>query len=78
MQLRMKSWQDRGCQQKARLLGGHEELVRGLMTSKSHYRAEEGMVEACCAMQMREAHEGAQGRLGIENQLRWRLHHERT
>ena len=64
-QVQMKGWRDHGCQRKVTLLAGHAELVRVWMTSKMHFRPEEGMVEACCAMRMREAQVGAQERLGI-------------
>jgi len=77
-QLQMKGWQDRGCQRKVKLLAGHAELVRGLMTLKIHFRPEEEMVEACYAMRMREAQAGAQERLDIEIRVQGHRHHERT
>ena len=48
------------------------------MTSKMHFRLEEEMAEACCAMRMMEAQAGAQERLDIETRLRWQPHHEQT
>jgi hypothetical protein len=77
-QLKMKGWQDHGCQRKAKLLAGHAELVRGWMTSKMHFRPGEGMVEAYCAMRMMEAQVHARERLDIESRVRWHPHHERT
>ena len=74
--LRTKSWQDHGCQRKVKLLADREELARGWMMSKMHFRLEEEMAEACCAMRMMEAEAGAQERLNIEIQHRWHPHHD--
>jgi hypothetical protein len=74
----MKGWRDHGCQRKVKLLVGHAELVQEWMTSKTHFRLEEGMVEACCAMRMMEAQAGAQERLDIGIRLRGHRHHEQT
>ena len=63
--LQMTGWLDHGCQRKVKLLVGHAELVQGWMMSRMDSQPEEGMVEACCAMRMREAQVGAQERLGI-------------
>jgi len=77
-QLKMKGWQDHGCQRKAKLLAGHAEQARGWMTSMMYSRLEEEMVEAYCAMRMMEAQADAREHLGIESRVRWHPHRERT
>lgn len=46
--------------------------------SKMHFRPEEEMAEAYCAMRRMEAQADAQERLGIVIQLRWHPHHDQT
>ena len=68
--LRTKSWQDHGCQRKVKLLADREELARGWMMSKMHFRLEEEMAEACCAMQRKAVRVEAREGLHSDGQLR--------
>ena len=61
----------------AKRLAARAELIRDQMMWKMHYRAPEGMAEACCAMQMKEAQEEVRGDLYSDGQLRRKLHRER-